>query len=328
MTKIIGAVLVVLIPILLIAGVGGIATNALGASNPTLCAPGGSPGTGLTGYDADQMTNAATIVSVGAQLNVPTQGHVVAIAAALQESGLHNLNHGDRDSLGLFQERPSQGWGSPTQIMNPTYAATQFYRHLLTVPGWQRMTINDAAQAVERSAFPDAYAPHEPSARQIVAAVQNATCATNPSSGTAADAGACDHVQAPNPAALVAVEFACGQRGLPYKWGGNGPQDGGFDCSGLTTAAYTAAGIPLPRTAQTQYDHGPLLPAQTPLQPGDLVFYGAGPTSITHVGIAIAPNLIIDAPHPGATVRVDSTGRYLAASRPASTVPVQVSAAS
>jgi hypothetical protein len=94
-------------------------------------------------------------------MNVPEQGWVVAIAAALQESGLHNLDYGDWDSLGLFQQRPSQGWGTPAQIMNPTYAATQFYRNLLAVPDWQQMTVNDAAQAVQRSGFPNAYAQHE-----------------------------------------------------------------------------------------------------------------------------------------------------------------------
>src|SRR6185437_5762273 len=102
-------------------------------------------------------------------------GWVVAIAAALQESGLANLDHGDLDSLGLFQERPSQGWGTAAQVMDPSYAATQFYRHLLAVPGWQQMTVNDAAQAVERSGFPDAYAKHEQTARQIVAAVSGVT---------------------------------------------------------------------------------------------------------------------------------------------------------
>ena len=115
-------------------------------------------------------------------------------------------------------------------------------------------------------------------------------------------------------AALMALAFACAQVGKPYVWGGNGSP--GFDCSGLTHAAYAAAGIDIPRTAQTQYNTGPLLPPGAPLHPGDLIFYGTGPGSVTHVGIALSATQMIDAPHTGADVRVDSIGRYLAASRP------------
>jgi cell wall-associated NlpC family hydrolase len=113
---------------------------------------------------------------------------------------------------------------------------------------------------------------------------------------------------------LAALTFACAQLGKPYVWGGNGSP--GFDCSGLTHAAYAAAGVNIPRTAQTQYNTGPLLPAGAPLQPGDLVFYGAGPGSVTHVGIVLSATQMIDAPHTGAAVRIDPVGRYLAASRP------------
>lgn len=181
------AVAVFFLPIVVImAGVGGVAAALLGANTSTApggdtagCATVGTTSTGLAGYQTDQLTNAATIVAVGKQMTVPEQGWVVAIAAAMQESGLHNLDHGDRDSLGLFQQRPSQGWGTPAQIMNPTYAATQFYRHLLAVPGWQQMTVNDAAQTVQRSGFPTAYAQHEQAAREIVAAVGSAICSTS-----------------------------------------------------------------------------------------------------------------------------------------------------
>jgi cell wall-associated NlpC family hydrolase len=183
------------------------------------------------------------------------------------------------------------------------------------------MSVNDAAQAVERSAFPDAYAQQEQAARDIVGAVQGVACGAT---GTPPNAlGLCavgqstpqPGAQEPNSSpALVAVAFACTQLGKPYVWGGNG--DPGFDCSGLTHAAYAAAGIAIPRTAQTQYDAGPLLTTGTPLQPGDLVFYGNGPRSVTHVGIAISPTQMIDAPHSGADVEITGVGRYLAASRP------------
>jgi cell wall-associated NlpC family hydrolase len=276
------AAVILAVPVVLVAAaVAGVATMLGGGG--TYCVTTGSTNTAAAGFRPDQTTNAATIVAVGKQLPVPPQGWIVAIAAALQESDLVNLDHGDQDSLGLFQQRPSQGWGAPTQIMNPTYAASQFYRHLLAVPNWQQMSVNDAAQAVERSAFPDAYAQHEQAARQIVAALAGGTC-TGVTTGT----GDCDHIQAPNAAALAAINYACGQRGLPYVWGGNGAQDGGFDCSGLSKAAYAAAGISLPRTAQTQYDAGPPVPAGQPLLPGDLVFFGTRPTSTTSESSSVA----------------------------------------
>ena len=126
-------------------------------------------------YDADQMHRAAIIVGVGARRGIPPRGQVIAVATAMQESNLHNLGDlgedNDHDSLGLFQQRPGQGWGTPAQIMNPEYAAGTFYDKLLTVAGWQSMPLTEAAQAVQRSAYPDAYAKHEPDATAIVAAV-------------------------------------------------------------------------------------------------------------------------------------------------------------
>jgi len=127
---------------------------------------------------------------------------------------------------------------------------------------------------------------------------------------------------APSPAAQVAVAFANAQLGVAYRWGGDGPQQG-FDCSGLTHAAYHAAGIRLPRTAQAQYQAGPRLPPGAPLAPGDLVFFGASPTHVTHVGIVIGPGQMITAPHTGALVRIEPYTRSapLGATRPASRSP-------
>ena len=100
--------------------------------------------------------------------------------------------------------------------MNPTYAATQFYRHLLAIPGWQQLSVNDAAQAVQRSGFPNAYGPHESAAREIIAAVTGSTCVPGPNATLAAlGTGDCNQVQAPNPAARTAITYACQQRGVP-----------------------------------------------------------------------------------------------------------------
>ena len=116
--------------------------------------------------------------------------------------------------------------------------------------------------------------------------------------------------------AASAVEFALSQLGVPYLWGGDG--NGGFDCSGLTQAAYTAAGITMPRTAQQQYDAGPHLPPGTPLLPGDLVFFGTSTTNVTHVGIVSDTHgNMVDAPHTGAVVRVEPIwSGMLGATRP------------
>lgn len=171
---------ILFLPVLIAAVLSGAISALFGGSASSIdCTLAGDSG-GVAGYGPDQLANAAIIVAVGKQMNIPEQGWLVAIAAALQESGLRNLDYGDRDSLGLFQQRPSQGWGSPAEIMNPTYAATQFYQHLLAVPGWQQMSLTEAAQAVQRSAFPDAYAQHEQTARVIVATVQGANCTPRP----------------------------------------------------------------------------------------------------------------------------------------------------
>ncbi|MCE7011690.1 bifunctional lytic transglycosylase/C40 family peptidase [Kibdelosporangium philippinense] len=133
--------------------------------------------------------------------------------------------------------------------------------------------------------------------------------------------GTCTTIQAPNPAAAMAINYACGQLGLPYVWGGNGPDGGhaGFDCSGLTKAAYGAAGITLPRTAQTQYNAGPLVPAGEPLLPGDLIFYGT-PNNVHHVGLYIGAGKMVHASTFGQPVKISpyrwNGDDYLAASRP------------
>ncbi|GAB3436465.1 hypothetical protein GCM10027436_15450 [Actinophytocola sediminis] len=142
---------------------------------------------------------------------------------------------------------------------------------------------------------------------------------------TSVGTGDCNAIQAPNAITLAAINYACGQRGLPYIWGGNGPAagDAGFDCSGLTKAAYDAAGVKLPRTAQTQFNAGPRVPFGQPLLPGDLVFYGT-PTTIHHVGLYIGGGLMINAPTFGQPVQIDNYryngDDYAGAIRPAAPI--------
>jgi len=142
-------------------------------------APSGNVGQPVTGtitpLNDERRANARIIIDVGRELGVPDYGIVIALATAMQESSLRNINWGDRDSLGLFQQRPSSGWGTAEQIMDPVYSSRLFYggpsnpnrgrtRGLLDIAGWQNMALTDAAQRVQISAFPLAYAKWEPSA--------------------------------------------------------------------------------------------------------------------------------------------------------------------
>ncbi|GIE98049.1 M23 family metallopeptidase [Paractinoplanes rishiriensis] len=123
-------------------------------------------------YGATQIRNAAIIINVGADQKLPPRAWVIAVATAMQESRLTNLGNlgarNDHDSLGLFQQRPSSGWGTPEQIRDPVYASTKFYEKLKTIEGWENLPLTNAAQRVQISAYPDAYAKHEPLATQIV----------------------------------------------------------------------------------------------------------------------------------------------------------------
>jgi hypothetical protein len=117
--------------------------------------------------DREQAANALAITAVASDLGMAHHAVTIAVAAALQESGLHNLTHGDRDSLGIFQQRPSQGWGTPSQLLQPRYAAQAFLSHLARVNGWESLPVTVAAQAVQHSAAPNAYAKWEAEARAI-----------------------------------------------------------------------------------------------------------------------------------------------------------------
>ena len=122
----------------------------------------------------EQVENAAIISGVGVARGLPPRAVSIALATSLQETGLRNLDYGDDagpDSRGLFQQRPSQGWGSQEQVMDPVYAANAFYNGLEQVPGYLDLPITEAAQAVQRSAFPDAYAKHEGPARAFASAL-------------------------------------------------------------------------------------------------------------------------------------------------------------
>ena len=119
--------------------------------------------------DKYQVENARIIIGVGRAYNVPDRGIQIALMTAFQESDMYNLDHGDKDSKGLFQQRPKYGWGTEDEVQTRTFAAQSFYgvnpkvknAGLLDIPGWEKMSLNDAAQAVQRSGYPDRYAQWE-----------------------------------------------------------------------------------------------------------------------------------------------------------------------
>lgn len=123
---------------------------------------------GVSGYGPNQIENARIIAEVGREMGMSPRDILIAIMTALQESTLQNLPYGDRDSLGLFQQRPSEGWGTPEQVTDPRYAARKFYTELRKVEGRENLSLTEAAQTVQRSAFPDAYAKRETDARAIL----------------------------------------------------------------------------------------------------------------------------------------------------------------
>jgi hypothetical protein len=121
--------------------------------------------------DPVQAQHAATIASVAETRGLPARAVTIALATAYQESDLYNITYGDRDSLGLFQQRPSQGWGTAEQVQDPVYSAGAFYDALVKIPDYRELEITVAAQEVQRSAFPAAYADHEADARVLASAL-------------------------------------------------------------------------------------------------------------------------------------------------------------
>ncbi|MFF7474533.1 NlpC/P60 family protein [Streptomyces sp. NPDC008092] len=297
----------------------------------------------------EQIPNAETIQATGIAMKVPARGQIVALATALQESGLRNLDYGDRDSLGLFQQRPSQGWGTPAEVRDPVHASTKFYEGLLKVKGWQSMTITQAAQAVQKSGYRDAYAKWEPLATALQKAIAKSLGmvgssstdsdtgdeAEQPTSSAAAVCGTNDdgssfgsipagsvpegyEIPARAPKSVrTAIRWGLGQLGTPYQWGGtcSAPhgQDpmGRCDCSSLMQASYKAGGISISRTTYTQVKEGKAVSVDA-LRPGDLLFTRGTAAVPEHVGMFIGQGLILQAPHTGDVVKISTLADWRA----------------
>lgn len=299
---------VVMIPVVILGGGGGSGTLAAAASVSQRAADsggqctytptegGGGTAAGIT-LSASQLQIAAAGVAVAKKRNLPAQASIDIIAAGMQESRLTNLPGGDRDSVGWLQQRPSQGWGTVQQLMDPVYAAGRFLDKLVTVSGWRTEAPAAAIQAVQASGAGSRYAQWVPMARALAASLLgDSSVALQCAPGGAGTAPG----QAPNPKAGRVLARARAQLGLPYCWAGGtatGPSHGsggagcggqtvGFDCSGLALYAYAGIGIPLPHLASAQYrsPYGHLVPIGQD-EPGDLVFWSNASDGIHHVAI-------------------------------------------
>ena len=159
----------------LVFGAGAVYLTLRDGSLPSLIAPveecQASAGGHQVELDLEQSRYAALISAISVQRRMPARAATIALATAYQESDLRNLEYGDRDSLGLFQQRPSQGWGSRAQLLDPYFAVNAFYDALAQVDGYLTMPVTQAAQAVQRSGFPGAYADHEQDARVLASAL-------------------------------------------------------------------------------------------------------------------------------------------------------------
>jgi peptidoglycan DL-endopeptidase CwlO len=257
-------------------------TRAEGSCQPLIQASG-TP----TEIDGEQRGNAALIIQVGQQLGMPAYGQQIAVATAMQESRLRNLDHGDRDSLGLFQQRPSMGWGTREQILDPRYASTTFYTRLRDVPNWQQMSLWQAAQSVQHSAFPQAYQQWAQLAAELVQQQGDGVTCVTPG----------------GPQVEQAIQFATAQLGKPYQWGATGPD--AYDCSGLMLRAWQSAGVTLNRTSTEQWHNGDPIPVSQAAR-GDLLFwsYDATPSGVHHVAMYLGDGTIIEAQQAGVPVHI------------------------
>ncbi len=267
---------------------------------PITSGPAGSGAADAARLTGEQRDTVAKIISIGKKRDLPPRAWQVAIQAGMTESGLRSLDYGDRDSLGIFQMRPSMGWGSPEQVTDPEYAINKFYDVLSAVPNWQDQRPGESAQDVERSAFPDRYHKWEAMAAHLIGNVGLVTDPTGCGEGTG------PLLPPPTKQAGNAIKWALGQQGKPYQWGALTTQQDSFDCSSLMLQAYRSAGVTLPRVSRQQFQAGALLPVKR-AEPGDLLFWAydpSNPATIHHVAMYLGDGKIVEAQQTGVPVHI------------------------
>lgn len=315
-----------------------------------LQAQGISADTGVS-FGPGPVNNGRAVIAAGVQMKIPEKGIIIGLAVGLEESGLRNLANSnvpasmaiahegvghDGQSVGIMQQQP--WWGTLRDLMTPGVAAQKFFRALLKVGGWQNMAPTVAAQTVQQSRFPDAYAAFVAQAtvfyRQHVHEVLASSGQSTPPPAAGDDGGrdACGVArdgdqQAPTnlgpgtAAGVAAARAAEKELGLPYVWGGgtiNGPTGGGFDCSGLVLfAIYQGSGhrIVLPHLTYDQVRYGRSVPRNA-VQPGDMLFLNPDSRGPGHVALIINPTTIIEAPDFGIPVKLSPfPARFVAIKR-------------
>jgi peptidoglycan DL-endopeptidase CwlO len=267
---------------------------------PVTSGPAGSGAADAAQLTGEQRDTVAKIIAIGKKRKLPGRAWQVAIQAGMTESGLRSLDYGDRDSLGIFQMRPSMGWGSPEEVTDPEYAINKFYDVLEKVPNWKQQRPGESAQDVERSAFPDRYHKWEPMAAHLIGKVGLVTDPTGCGEGTG------QLLPAPSKQAGNAITFALGQQGKPYQWGALTNQKNSYDCSSLMLQAYREAGVTLPRVSRQQFQAGALLPVKD-AKPGDLLFWAydaSNPATIHHVAMYLGDGKIVEAQQTGVPVHI------------------------
>jgi cell wall-associated NlpC family hydrolase len=306
-------------PLALVAAAGAAASTAtaIGVDTNQSCAISGP----VPGLNAAQAANAEQIVTATFAISAESAlAARIALMTAYTESGLTNLGPegGNDGSLGLFQQRAVEGWGTPAEEMNPTDATDMFVQRLLAVPGWQTLPPWVAAQDVQRSAFSDGsnYQTHWAAAgTYLTSVVGDANLSGGCGQGIPAGVTGPDHglpagyaiPDGTGPAHAQAVKYALEQLGKPYVWGAAGPA--AFDCSGLTMAAWATAGVQLEHYTGDQQQEGV---AVTPaaLTPGDLVLIpgsdSPGPGIAGHVGIYLGFGLVLSAIDPQEGIAVQT----------------------
>jgi cell wall-associated NlpC family hydrolase len=328
-------------------GIGVLASSQSTGDNTAICdgeslsvtINGDLPEDGIAGYSKEGLERAAAIVAVGEKHDIPAKGQLVALMTAMQESTLGDnpstTSPDENHDAGLFQQRVLPGWyGTVDQVNDPAQAAEWFYLGrtvekevdggagpkgyhipgLVDIKGWEDLPATVAAQRVQVSAFPDAYAKHEPAAREILSYLSGVDITLDESE---AGAGTCDGGDVATGDTASVIETAKKTLGTNYILGAGGPDGptrGSQDCSGLTSYAYAKAyGITLPRTARGQWaalrSHEVSV---NDIQPGDLIFeaWGSrlGPGVVSHVMIYIGDGKIIEASRSAGTTRI-STAR-------------------
>lgn len=310
---------------------------AITGTIPTTLTATTTKGASIT-LDHAQLEQAAVIIAVGNSERISSNGQLVALMAAFTEAKFKNLanphdpastslpNDGtgtDHDSVGLFQMRPSAGWGTAPNLMDPTWASRAFYggpagpnhgspRGLLDIPGWSTMDPGAAAQTVEGSAYPDRYAVNEPVAQKVLTALTGVTLSR---AGCSSAPGGLPTNLPPGFAGAF-ITAAASQIGVPYVWGGGsytGPTGGGYDCTGLIMyAAYVASKghIRLAHYAATQEAATQPI-AWSQLQPGDLIYFTyPGASGPHHAAIYLGTGRILQAPRSGETVRYGTLSEF------------------